>query len=157
MYAFAKEQYDFVRESRAVLLEYCRTMADNDFIKTNPSFGRGGSIRNLLVHIATTYQFWIGKCALERDMVFTAYESIQNMSAVMDLFKSIDFLMSDFIELLQKPEQKKISYKINGAVKAEAPFKLFSHVITHEFHHKGQILTLSRHWGYTPIDTDIMR
>jgi uncharacterized damage-inducible protein DinB len=36
-------------------------------------------------------------------------------------------------------------------------FKLFTHTITHEFHHKGQILTLSRQLGYTPVDTDIMR
>ncbi|MCB0535444.1 MAG: hypothetical protein KDD14_24780 [Saprospiraceae bacterium] len=37
------------------------------------------------------------------------------------------------------------------------PLRLFTHIVTHEFHHKGQILSLSRHLGYTPVDTDIMR
>ena len=33
---------------------------------------------------------------------------------------------------------------------------LFTHVITHEFHHKGQLLTLSRILGYVPPDEDII-
>ena len=37
------------------------------------------------------------------------------------------------------------------------PFKLFTHVITHEFHHQGQILPMSRQLGYIPVDTDVMR
>ncbi|MCB0624495.1 MAG: hypothetical protein KDC43_11415, partial [Saprospiraceae bacterium] len=42
------------------------------------------------------------------------------------------------------------------AGEAEA-FRLFTHVVTHEFHHKGQILSLTRHLGFVPVDTDVMR
>ncbi|MCL6569315.1 MAG: DinB family protein, partial [Meiothermus silvanus] len=32
---------------------------------------------------------------------------------------------------------------------------LLMHPITHEFHHKGQMMTLARIWGYTmPPETD---
>ncbi|MEP6627343.1 MAG: DinB family protein [Ginsengibacter sp.] len=34
---------------------------------------------------------------------------------------------------------------------------LFFHVITHEFHHKGQIATMCCIMGYPPPDTDIIR
>ncbi len=37
------------------------------------------------------------------------------------------------------------------------PMHLYTHVITHEFHHKGQILTMSRLLGYIPVDTDVIR
>ena len=37
------------------------------------------------------------------------------------------------------------------------PLELFTHVLTHEFHHKGQILVLGRAWGYEPVDTDVLR
>ncbi len=157
IFTYAKDQYGFVRGSRAVLLSYCQTISNSDFVKENSSFGRGGSIRNLLVHIANTYEFWIGKCALQKNLVFTAYGSKPHIDDIIALFGSVDTLMFEFMELLRRPELTEIHYEINGAEHTTAPFQLFSHVITHEFHHKGQILSLSRHWGYTPIDTDIMR
>ncbi|MNY72090.1 DinB family protein [compost metagenome] len=64
--------------------------------------------------------------------------------------------MNDFFELMENSEEE-IEYESNGLKKTAEPFKLFSHVITHEYHHKGQILSLSRHLGYTPVDTDIIR
>ncbi|GGF18473.1 hypothetical protein GCM10010954_16540 [Halobacillus andaensis] len=33
---------------------------------------------------------------------------------------------------------------------------LFTHTMTHEFHHKGQILSMVRHLGCEPIDTDVV-
>ncbi|WP_423227985.1 DinB family protein [Sabulibacter ruber] len=30
-------------------------------------------------------------------------------------------------------------------------------MITHEFHHKGQIPSLGRHLGFVPDDTDVVR
>jgi len=153
---YAKEQYKLVRESRKVLLEYCRTISPGDFIHENSSFGRGGSIRNLLTHIANIYEFWIAKHALGKAVIFTSYNSIQTVNQVVDLFDTIDIVISEFIDLFEN-SQTQIDYEINGIKSNATPLKLFTHVITHEFHHKGQILSISRHLGYTPIDTDIIR
>ena len=79
------------------------------------------------------------------------------INEVIELFDTVDNFMYEFIALLEKQGDKPIQYEINGIKNTAAPFKLFSHVITHEFHHKGQILSLSRHLGYIPVDTDIMR
>jgi uncharacterized damage-inducible protein DinB len=154
---YAKEQYEFVRSSRQVLLDYCSTIDPDDFICENSSFGRGGSNRNLLVHIANTYEFWIGKWGLKKNMVFTPYASITNMEEIKLLFASVDHLVYEFIELWANQQLVEIYFEINGAKNTVLPLKLFSHVITHEYHHKGQILSLSRHLGYVPVDTDIMR
>ena len=126
-------------------------------LSENNSFGRGGSIRNLLVHIANTYEFWIAKHGLNKDVVFTNYHSQKSIQDIIVLFDTIDNFMYEFIALLEKQGDKQIQYEINGIKNTATLFKLFSHVITHEFHHKGQILSLSRHLGYTPVDTDIMR
>lgn len=153
---YAKEQYGLVRESRKVLLDYCKTISPSDFIIENSLFGRGGSIRNLLTHIANTYEFWMAKHGLEKPVIFTSYNSIQTVHQVVDLFETVDIIIFEFIDLLGG-SQTQIDYEINGIKSSATPFKLFTHVITHEFHHKGQILSISRHLGYTPIDTDIMR
>ncbi|MCP3027145.1 DinB family protein [Halobacillus sp. A5] len=33
---------------------------------------------------------------------------------------------------------------------------LMTHTITHEFHHKGQIVSIARRLGYEPVDTDLV-
>ena len=152
---FCKQQYEFVRESRAVLFNYCKTISEKHFITENNLFGRGGSIRNLLVHIANTYEFWIAQQSLNHEVIFSTYDSKKTVTDIVELFDVVDIFMNEFISLIA--ENKLIGYKVNEIKNTAAPFRLFSHVITHEFHHKGQILSLSRHLGYLPVDTDIMR
>ncbi len=153
---YSRQQYELVKGSRNVLFDYCRTISPNHFVDQNTSFGRGGSMRNLLVHIANTYQYWIAETSLKKDIVFTEYESKKDISEVIDLFESIDDFMIAFFEFMERYEGS-ITFEINGMQNSATALELFSHVITHEFHHKGQILSLSRHLGYLPVDTDIMR
>jgi uncharacterized damage-inducible protein DinB len=150
------EQYEHIKSSRNVLFDYCKTIAADDFTNQNSSFGRGGSIRNLLVHNANTYQFWIGQVALRKEMSFDDYETVRNIQDVEQLFEKINALMTEFIEKFGNSSAE-IEYEIDGTIGSATPLKLFTHVITHEFHHKGQILSLSRHLGYIPVDTDIIR
>ena len=152
---FAKEQYEFVKDSRNVLFEYCKTISEEDFVNQNNSFGRGGSMRNLLVHVANTYQYWIANLALKQNITYAEYESYKTIQEVVALFDAVDNFMEAFIFAIDQSD--KITYKTEDIENSVKPFKLFSHVITHEYHHKGQILSLSRHLGYIPVDTDIMR
>jgi len=154
---YITEQYEAVRESRQALLEYCKTISQPGLVNESSSFGRGGSIRNLLVHIANVYEFWIAKNALNRNILFTEYHSKQNINDIVALFEQVDIFMYEFIASFQSSQTKDINFEINGNQSSVSRLKLFTHVITHEFHHKGQILSLSRHLGYRPIDTDIIR
>lgn len=153
---YIRKQYAYVQESRKILFDYCRTISVKDFCRESSSFGRGGSIRNLLVHIANTYEFWIAKAALGRAVDFAEYEAHKSIRDVVSLFDYVDLFIDEFMHRMNDAEGE-IEFELNGAKRSEEPIKLFSHVITHEYHHKGQILSLSRHLGYTPVDTDIMR
>lgn len=152
---FSQAQYEFVKDSREALFEYCKTISPNHFVDQNTSFGRGGSMRNLMVHIGNTYQYWIGNLSLTKSISYTPYEAIVNVQQVVALFDSVDKLMDEFMSNMDS--KKEIEFEIKGVKHLANPLKLFSHVITHEYHHKGQILSLSRHLGYIPADTDIMR
>ncbi|HJY12801.1 MAG TPA: DinB family protein [Flavobacterium sp.] len=153
---YAKEQYEYIKGSRNILFDYCKTISAEDFINQNTSFGRGGSMRNLLVHIVNTYEYWIANIALKKNVKYAEYENYSTIQEVIILFDSIDKLMVDFIFALDNFDNE-IEYEIQNIKSSVKPFKLFTHVTTHEFHHKGQILSLSRHLGYIPVDTDIMR
>lgn len=156
LYVYTLEQYAMVRDSRKVLLEYCTILSPNDFVNQNTNFGRGGSVRNLLVHNVNTYLYWIANVSLKKNIPFLEYESYTTIKDVSLLFDMVDSLMDQFM-LLFESDQVEIEFEINNVTTKTIPFKIFTHVITHEFHHKGQILSLSRHMGYTPVDTDIMR
>ena len=156
MSGYTKEQYEYVKGSRNILFEYCKTIRPEDFINQNTSFGRGGSMRNLLVHIANTYEYWIANLALKKKVVYAEYENNLSIEDVILLFDSVDLFMEEFF-LEMDLSDKEIGYEIQGNKNSASPLKFFSHVITHEYHHKGQILSLSRHLGYIPVDTDIMR
>ncbi|MEJ5964149.1 DinB family protein [Pedobacter immunditicola] len=150
-------QYHLVLDSRNVLIEYCNTISSADLLFENHSFGRGGSIRNLFVHIANTYEFWIINKILNKNIAYTLYHSINTMEEIKLLFDRVNSYIFEFLEQYQESLFQKIAIEINGLEEPIEPFKLFTHVITHEFHHKGQILPMSRHLGYIPIDTDIIR
>ena len=153
---YAAEQYSFVKDSRTQLLSYCKTVKDVDFLKENTSFGRGGSMRNLMVHIANVYEYWIAEIALDRKINYTSYEACKTVEEVERLFDSIDKYVEALIQKLEDPSTTRV-YLINNEKKETSLFKIFSHVISHEFHHKGQILSISRLLGYTPVDTDMIR
>lgn len=151
-----QNQYTFINESREILFNYCKTISKEHFIKEHKDFGRG-SIRNLFVHIANVYEFWIASKALRREIVFTTFESVEDMEGVEHLFAQVDEYVTTFFTFLEKTAPEVITFERKGAMLNQSPLKLFTHVITHEFHHKGQILSMSRHLGYVPVDTDVIR
>ena len=155
-FMYFQRQYEFVKSSRGVLLEYCKTLSNKDFLIENSTFGRG-SVRNLLVHIGNTYEFWIGKQCLKKNIKFTEYNSVKNATEAEGFFSSVDTLLEEFVNVYTEEHMIDIEININDKLITASPLKLFTHVITHEFHHKGQVLSLSRHLGYVPVDTDIMR
>jgi uncharacterized damage-inducible protein DinB len=99
----------------------------------------------------------LGKQALQKDITFSAYESVESAGEARELFQHIDDLVAEFIARFSQDYLSELEVSINKASTTASPLKLFTHVITHEYHHKGQILSLSRHLGYTPVDTDVMR
>jgi len=151
-----KQQYEYVLFSRNTLLTYIGTIAEQDFLTENSLFGRG-SIRNLLVHICQTYCAWIGERALGIKQEFLSFERYQTLSDCQTYFNQVDTYIGLFIEKFGGAEQQEMELQRNGETLKVNALKLFTHVITHEFHHKGQIMSLSRHLGYTPVDADIIR
>ena len=142
--------------SRAALFGYCNTIVPEDLLQAQLPFGRGGSIRNLLVHNVNTYQYWVLNVGLHRNVSYTEYDSVKTVAEIAGLFEPIN---EGVFTLIKSADQlaEEVSYERNGSPATVNRLKIFTHVITHEFHHKGQILSLSRALGYTPIDTDVIR
>jgi len=136
-----------------VLLEYCESIKAEDLLKQHPSFANA-SMQYLLLHMANCYFFWLGEVALKKKMEYLDYQTVHSLAAIRTQFETVNHLVNKFLNT-DWPEA--IPYEIRGALGTTTPLKLFTHVITHEYHHKGQLLSMSRFMGYTPVDTDVLR
>ena len=151
------DQYELVKSARGALFTYCVTIHE-DFLKPVTTFNNN-SIRDLLVHIANTYISWLDNFGLDGSRIFYGNEEVQTLDHIKTIMDEIDLMVNDFLEKYSDDYQSTITKLIarKGITLTLSPLQLFTHVITHEFHHKGQILTMSRLLGYTPVDTDIIR
>jgi uncharacterized damage-inducible protein DinB len=151
-------QYDLIKERRATLFHYCENILPEHFTVDHEPFG-GRSIQYLFVHIANTYTFWLGHFTNIDTTPFAKSEEYTSLPKIKGLFASVDSITESFLTrfdpTLENPIKNKISSR--DIEVSLTPLQLFTHVITHEYHHKGQILSMSRQLGYTPIDTDIIR
>ena len=150
-------QYNLVKESRDVVLQFLETEVKDDFLKDIALFN-DKSIRFMMVHVANTYIAWIENFIMQGNRSHFSEEHITSINQLKDIFKVVDATMAVFCSNVGlDPIQPVKGFKwVDKYIETDI-YGVFSHVITHEFHHKGQSMTMSRMLGHLPPDTDVMR
>lgn len=115
-------------------------------------------MQSLLVHVGNTYIHWVARFGMQREVAFYNHREFDTVSKISGMFDSVNKEMGDFMNRFGHDWNA----DIEGVLGSKKPVRtsalaIATHVMTHEFHHKGQILSMSRQLGYTPVDTDIIR
>jgi len=152
-----KQQYRIIKGSREVVLNYCQSIKFEDLTKSIESFNKN-SVCYLLLHIANTYKFWLKRFTSGQEFEYFTEEKTKSVNDIRKAFNEVNTLVDEFLNKYSDRNtpiegeifwlKKNMTYTV---------LQLFTHVITHEFHHKGQIMTMSRLLGYTPPDADVIR
>lgn len=154
-----RAQYDYIKQTRQVLFSFLEQLPQSVLHESVPNFG-SGTIINTHIHVADCYRYWLGTFALRMEgLSFTsdAEVKIADMKWVRERFEQVDQIVEKFIgtysvdwtgDILGKVKWQKEPWKTT-------PLWLLTHAETHEFHHKGQIVTMARHLGFEPPDTDL--
>ena len=111
----------------------------------------------LLVHIANTYKHWSANFPMNKGMPYTDENSVSDIATIHQLFAEADDLVMDFLNHFNDPYLTVTNKVRSGKTVTVTILELFTHMITHEFHHKGQIMTMCRLLGHVPPDTDAIR
>ncbi len=152
-----KTIYAWVHETREVLFKHCESMPVELYTKELPNFGHG-SIRNLQLHVFDVYNGWLLQFARQKPRQRPKREDYPNVAAVRQGFAQTDAMvegfLSEFAYSLDKPLTRPHPSFPDGLT--VTPRWLFTHVVTHEFHHKGQITDICRHLGHPTPDTDLI-
>ncbi|TKC18977.1 DinB family protein [Robertmurraya kyonggiensis] len=149
-------QYTWIQKTRELLFRYCETVSPEDYVKELETFG-GDSILGLQAHVADCYRAWLGTRALGKSLAAISPESINNVQEMQEVYRKTDEMVYEFLrEFNGKWEQNVPVMFENGRHAEFTALWLFTHTITHEFHHKGQIVKMGRTLGYIPPDTDLI-
>jgi uncharacterized damage-inducible protein DinB len=151
------KQYQLVKEAREVLFDFCESIGWNNYIQAVENFGQG-NIRDTQAHIVNAYIHWIGNFALQKKLPYIAIATINSFQEMRNEYHKIDSLMEEFINRFGKKEDEMITNTLgkHGEITLSV-LAVFTHVLTHEFHHKGQMVSMARILGHVPPDTDLIR
>ncbi|QQE78328.1 DinB family protein [Alicyclobacillus sp. SO9] len=150
-----KSQYEWVRRTREALFAYCEEFSAADYAKQVDN-NTGTSIRNLHLHVADCYETWLGRRALKKQIREVHPSEITSVQEMRGVFQDVNQLVDEFIDRFEHDWETPIELQRNNQILKPAPLWLFTHTITHEFHHKGQIVRIGRQLGYIPPDTDLV-
>ncbi|WP_411346248.1 DinB family protein [Paenibacillus sp. WLX1005] len=154
-------QYQWVRQTRAILLHFCGELSSDDFTRCPEHSSQ--SIRDILVHIADCYDAWLGSyILLQTKTPITPKENLSSfdVAAIQARFAQVDHyvdqVLQTYVHKMDEPIQRNIPWREGNETISMTPSKLLMHTITHEFHHKGQLMAIARRMGYVPPNTDIL-
>lgn len=156
-----KQQYGMIRSTREILFAFLEEIPLLKLHTKIPDFGSGSIIRTH-IHVADCYRYWLGSFACNQkrsDFTFATDEEIDqaNVNWVRERFASVDHIVHRFLDEFDDRwgETVKNEVKWQDEPWGTTPLWLLTHTETHEFHHKGQIVSMARHLGYQPPNTDL--
>jgi uncharacterized damage-inducible protein DinB len=137
------------------LLDHLSTIPATEYAKEVPGFGYP-TIRAQVIHILNCEGFWIHTL----QAIPFVDEDAANWPAVSEarhLQSQVSKTTLDYLSRLNEQHLNTATelHFSDGDVAVRTPALILHHVLTHAFHHKGQIVSMCRILGYPAPDTDL--
>jgi uncharacterized damage-inducible protein DinB len=150
-----RQFHGWTHASFTLLLDHLSTIPATAYAKEVPGFGFP-TIRAQVIHILNCEGFWIHTLqALPFDDQDTA--NWPTVSDARRLQSEVSMRTLNYLSSLS--EQRLVAatelHFSDGDSAVRTPALILHHVLTHAFHHKGQIVSMCRILGYPAPDTDL--
>lgn len=153
MIQILQQQYTLVQHTRSIVFGFLASEVSDDLDTPVPAFDNK-TIRNLLEHSAFCYYNWLACFAMQCPPL-TGQDNT-TLDHIHRLYSRVDDTVAIFLQTFQEKMELSITGIHNSMGQLSAtPLQVFTHVLTHEFHHKGQIMSMCRLLGHQPPDTDV--
>jgi uncharacterized damage-inducible protein DinB len=150
-----RQLHSWTHSSLTTALDHLATLPEDDYAKNLPGFGFS-TLRAQIIHIFNCEAFWVqilqGIHFKDRDpadwpAVADAKELQRRVGA-----ETLAYLSSLSDQQLNANTELHFS---DGDMQVRTPAFILHHVLTHAFHHKGQIVAMCRILGHPAPDTDL--
>ncbi|PNY82941.1 DinB family protein [Deinococcus koreensis] len=150
--------YSWVKFSRERLFAWAESLPGGVYTLERPDFAYG-SLRNVQAHIADCYLIWLGTRGLKLPQYARGefQTRVPDVAAMRSVYADVDAVLERAFEQFTTPDEP-FDLELEHEVLRVTQRWLVMHPLTHEFHHKGQMLTMGRILGhpYPPgPDTDL--
>lgn len=146
--------YSWVQDTRQPLLQHLEDLP-NDLYTQPLEVLAGESVRDRHVHVAGCYLHWLARVGMGEVPITDEPATYANPQAVRDLFQEVDHLVDRFIQVAGEHVDEPMARVNHDERIIVTPRWLLAHPITHEFHHKGQIVVALRLLGHPIEDSDL--
>ncbi len=144
----------WTHEKLDLLFDHAEKLPSELFVREMPGFGRA-SVREQLSHILGCEQFWL--CNLQNLKLERVPAS--SHKAVADLKRLKRQVIADthrYLDALSEQELNAETFQPPGRTgPLRSPAFILHHVLTHAFHHKGQVVAMCRLLDFPAPDTDM--
>lgn len=139
----------------SLVLDHLSTIPTSDYGKELPGFGFP-TLHKQVIHIFNCEGFWIhtlqGRPYVDRDpKQFPAVPDARLLQR--DVRRQTDEYLSN-LTVQQLNGNTELHFP-DGDTSVRTPALVLHHVLTHAFHHKGQIVAMCRALGHPAPDTDL--
>ncbi|MHC4471761.1 MAG: DinB family protein [Planctomycetota bacterium] len=136
------------------LLRHAATLPPDELLAPVDGFGHG-TVRDTLVHIAESEDWWISTAQGKPSGEWNADE-FGDMDPLRDAFHGVGRRTREYLEgLSDEALEEPVEMRHSGGSFQTAPAWIVLHMVTHAFHHKGQIASMCRALGHPAPDTDL--
>jgi uncharacterized damage-inducible protein DinB len=155
--------HSWTHNALGAMLEHAGRLSADELRKPLDGFG-WPTVHSQLVHIAEAEDFWVAASQGVKDYAwwpkrddwwdYAGYDTTAEIEAKL---RQIAAGTRAFFKRLSDQEviQPRVVTFPGGSSIEITPAKMLTHVLTHAFHHKGQIAAMCRLLGYPPPETDL--
>ena len=147
--------HGWTHASLDLVLDHLATMPTNDYVKEVSGFGFP-TLRDQAIHLCNCEGFWVHTLQGLR-YVNRTVEDCPALADVRLLQKEVSRSTHAYLSTLtnQQLNTNTELHFSDGDVFSRTPAFILHHVLTHAFHHKGQIVAMCRLFGHPAPFTDL--
>jgi uncharacterized damage-inducible protein DinB len=151
-----RQLFDYNAWASERSLQAAAQLSDEQFVK--PLGSSFSSVRDTLVHICSGEWVWLERCCGHSPSAFPDLSSIQTASALHNHWMpQAERLLALVRGLTQSDLDRVMEYKtFKFGVYQNPVWQALQHLANHGTYHRGQVATMLRQLGATPVLTDLM-
>jgi uncharacterized damage-inducible protein DinB len=117
-----------------------------------------GSIHGTLVHIFGAQRVWLTRWKAEAPTALPGVEELPTLAKLTERWNALRDELGTFLQTLSDEKlAQRLAYKdLKGNSYSQPLIHQMQHLINHSTYHRGQITTMLRQVGATPVGTDLI-
>jgi uncharacterized damage-inducible protein DinB len=148
--------FEFNYWAKAKMLGAVDLLPEEDVYKDFKTSFKG--IHGTLVHICAAENTWLQRFGGNPSPKFLRTDDLPNYAAVKTKWSEVEKEMVAYVAALTEEEiQQKFSFTTSdGKSIANVRWQTLQHLVNHGSYHRGQITSMIRQLGGTPVSTDLI-